>query len=88
MVRLRLQRVGRKGAPSYRIVAAESRAPRGGAFIEILGNYNPLVEPPTLAIDEEKALKWLKVGAQPSDTVKNLLQKQGILDKFISEKKQ
>ena len=88
MVRLRLQRVGRRGAPSYRIVAADSRAPRGGSFVEILGHYNPLTETPTLVIDEEKALKWLRVGAQPSDTVKNMLRKQGILDKFNSEKKQ
>lgn len=87
MVRLRLQRVGRRNKPSYRIVAAEARAPRGGAFIEIVGQYNPLVEPAAVVIDEEKALKWLRVGAQPSETVKSLLQKQGILEKFSLEKK-
>ena len=88
MVRLRLQRVGRRHQPSYRIVAAESKAPRDGAFVEILGHYDPLAAPPTVVIDEEKALKWLKNGAQPSETVRNLLQKQGIWDKFNSEKKQ
>jgi small subunit ribosomal protein S16 len=88
MVRLRLQRVGRRNQPSYRIVVADSRSPRDGAFVEILGHYNPRVEPATVVIDEDKALKWLKVGAQPSATVSSLLQKQGILEKFNSEKKQ
>ena len=88
MVRLRLQRVGRRNRPSYRIVAADSHAPVGGAFIEILGHYDPLVEPMTFAIDQDKALRWLKLGAQPSATVKGLLKRQGILDKFTSEKAQ
>ncbi len=88
MVRLRLQRTGRRNRPSYRIVAADSRAPRDGAFIEILGHYNPLTDPASVAISEDKALKWLKVGARPTATVINLLRKQGIWDKFEAEKKQ
>ena len=87
MVRLRLQRVGRRNRPSYRIVAADSRAPRDGAFIEIVGHYDPLPEPATVVINEEKALKWPRVGAQPSETVNSLLRRQGILDKFNAEKK-
>ena len=82
MVRLRLQRVGRRNRPSYRIVAADSRAPRDGIFIEVIGHYNPLTEPATVVINEEKALKWLKRGAQPTKTVSSLLRKQGILEKF------
>lgn len=88
MVRLRLQRTGRRNRPSYRIVAAESRAPRDGAFIEILGHYDPLPDQATVVIDEDKALKWLRVGAKPTETVTNLLRKQGVWDKFESEKKQ
>jgi small subunit ribosomal protein S16 len=88
MVRLRLQRTGRKKRPSYRIVAADSRAPRDGAFLEIIGHYDALTDPVTLVIDEEKALKWLKTGAQSSATVTSLLRKQGIWDKFESGKKQ
>ncbi len=87
MVRLRLQRTGRKKRPSYRIVAADSRAPRDGAFLEIIGHYDTLTDPPTVVIDEDKALKWLKEGAKSSPTVTSLLQKQGVLDKFESEKK-
>ena len=86
MVRLRLQRTGRKKRPSYRIVAADSRAPRDGSFIEIIGHYDSLQEPPTVVIDQEKALKWLKNGAKASETVTSLLRKEGILDKFDSEK--
>ena len=88
MVRLRLQRVSRRNSPSYRIVAADSRSPRDGAFVEILGHYDPLPETPTVVIDEDKALKWLRVGAQPSETVASLLKRQGVLDKFGSERKQ
>ena len=86
MVRLRLQRTGRKKRPSYRIVAADSRAPRDGAFLEIIGHYDTLTDPATVKIEEEKALKWLKQGAKSSATVTSLLEKQGILDKFKSEK--
>lgn len=88
MVKLRLQRVGRGHRPSYRIVAADSRAPRDGAFVEIIGHYNPLTDPATVIIDEEKALVWLRTGAQATATVASLLRKQGVLDKFESEKKQ
>jgi small subunit ribosomal protein S16 len=86
MVKIRLQRLGRKKRPFYRVVAADSRAPRDGAFIEIIGHYNPLTDPATVVIDEEKALKWLRCGAQPTETVASLLKKQGILDKFATEK--
>ncbi len=86
MLRLRLQRTGRKKRPSYRIVAAESRAPRDGAFIEIIGHYNTLDDPATIVIDEEKALKWLRKGATASATVADLLKKQGVLAKYESEK--
>lgn len=87
MVRLRLQRVGRRNRPSYRIVAADSRAPRDGKFIEVIGHYNPLTEPAQVVINEEKALKWLRVGAQPTETVGSLLRRQGIMEKFEAEKK-
>jgi len=86
MVRLRLQRTGRKKRPSYRIVAADSRAPRDGAFIEILGHYDTLTDPPNIVIDEAKVLKWLREGAKASETVSGLLRRQGILDKFEAEK--
>ena len=82
MVKLRLRRVGAKHKPMYRVVVADSRAPRDGAFIEIIGHYNPLAGPEAFAIDEEKALKWLKQGAQPTETVLRLLLKSGIMDKF------
>lgn len=81
-VKIRLKRMGAKKAPFYRVVVADARAPRDGRFIEELGYYNPLTQPATVKIDEEKALKWLNTGAQPSETVKNLLKKEGILEKF------
>jgi small subunit ribosomal protein S16 len=84
MVRIRLQRRGRKKKPSYRVVVADSRAPRDGAFIEIIGHYDPLTDPATVEIDEEKALKWLRQGAKPSETVAGLLKRQGITDKLSS----
>lgn len=86
MVRIRLQRMGRKKRPFYRVVAADSRAPRDGTFLDIIGHYNPLTEPATVVIDEEKALKWLRHGAQPTETAASLLKKLGILDKFAAEK--
>ena len=85
-VRIRLQRHGRKKRPFYRLVAADARAQRDGAFLERLGHYNPLTDPADVVIDEEKALKWLRRGAQPSDTAKRLLSKSGILMKFEYEK--
>ncbi|MFC1998184.1 30S ribosomal protein S16 [Chloroflexota bacterium] len=82
MVKIRLTRTGAKKKPSYRIVAADSRAPRDGAFLEILGHYDPKTEPETVVIDEEKALKWLKNGAQSTKGTSRLLVKMGIMDKF------
>lgn len=81
-VKIRLKRMGVKKSPFYRIVVADSRSPRDGRFIETIGTYNPLTEPAEIKINEELALKWLQNGAKPSDTVRNLLSKQGILEKF------
>ncbi len=79
MVKIRLKRMGAHKKPFYRVVVADSRAPRDGKFIEELGYYNPLVEPPVIKIDEEKASKWLSTGAQPTDVVKALFKKTGII---------
>ena len=81
-VKLRLMRMGKKKQPTYRIVAADSRSPRNGRFIEIVGTYQPRLEPSGVAIDNEKAIKWLRNGAQPTDTVRNLLSKQGVMLAF------
>lgn len=81
-VKIRLKRMGAKKAPFYRIVVADSRAPRDGKFIEQLGYYNPTTEPKIVKIDEEKAVKWVKNGAQPSDTVKRLFEKAGVNEKL------
>ena len=81
MVRIRLRRTGAKKKPSYRVVVADSRAPGQGAFIENIGHYNPRVQPPVIVINEEKAIKWLRQGAQPSDRVTLLLKGLGILEK-------
>ena len=85
-VKLRLKRMGAKQRPFYRIVAADSRSPRDGKFIEVVGTYQPIYEENNVNIDEEKALKWLNNGAQPTDTVKSLLSKTGIWAKYKSEK--
>jgi small subunit ribosomal protein S16 len=82
MLRIRLRRVGGKKQPSYRLVIADVRAARNGAFVDIVGHYNPRTNPETIVIKEEKALYWLKQGAQPSDTTARLLGKAGILEKF------
>ncbi len=82
MVKIRLRRVGAKHRPIYRVVIADSHSARDGAFIETIGHYNPLTSPSSIDINEEKALKWLNCGAQPTDTVRSLLHKLGILDKF------
>jgi small subunit ribosomal protein S16 len=82
MVKLRLRRVGAKKQPSYRIVATDSRAPRDGRFIEVIGFYNPRTEPETVQIKEDRALHWLSVGAQTTDAVTRLLKKMGTLDRF------
>ena len=78
--------MGAKKRPFYRIVVADARAPRDGRFIEILGNYDPTKEPAVINLDEEKALTWLGQGAQPTDTVKSILSKQGIMRKFAEAK--
>ena len=78
-VKIRLRRMGGKKAPFYRVVVADSRYPRDGRFIEEIGYYNPLTEPAEVKIDAEKAQKWMKNGAQPTDTVKALLKKNGVL---------
>lgn len=85
-VKIRLKRVGKTKAPSYRVVVADSRSPRDGRIIENLGWYNPLVEPSAIQIDAEKALNWLKEGAQPTDSVTSLLKRTGILDRFEQSK--
>lgn len=77
-VKLRLKRMGKKKQPIYKVVAADSRSPRDGKFLEAIGSYNPLREPHAVEIKEERALYWLKVGAQPTDTVRSLLRQQGI----------
>lgn len=85
-VKLRLKRMGAKKKPFYRVVAADARSPRDGKFIELVGTYNPVKEPAEVKIDEEIALKWLRNGAEPTDTVRDLLKKQGIMEKFHNER--
>lgn len=87
-VKIRLKRMGSKRKPFYRIVVADSRFPRDGRSIEQLGFYNPVAEPIELKIDEEKAIDWMTKGAKPSDTVRNLFSKQGIMKKFHDQKNQ
>ena len=79
-VKIRLRRMGAKKAPFYRIVVADARYPRDGRFIEEIGYYNPMTEPSTVKVDAEKAKQWIANGAQPTDTVKNLLKKSGAID--------
>ncbi len=79
-VKMRLRRLGAKKAPFYRVIVADSRSPRDGRFIEEIGYYNPLTNPAEIKIDAEKAKKWLSNGAQPTETVKSLLKKSGIVD--------
>ncbi len=86
-VKLRLKRMGKKRQPIYKVVAADVRAPRDGKFIEAIGLYNPKTEPTTVEIDEERALYWLGVGAKPTETVKHLLSREGILLKKELTKK-
>ncbi|MFO7887493.1 MAG: 30S ribosomal protein S16 [Eubacteriales bacterium] len=80
-VKIRLKRMGAKKTPFYRVVIADSRAPRDGKFIEEIGHYNPLTDPKEIKIDNEKALEWIGKGAQPTDTVRILLRKNGAFDK-------
>ena len=85
-VRIRLQRFGRKHRPFYRIVVADSRTARDGKFIEKLGHYDPIAEPAEITVNEARALYWLQVGAQPSDTVKSILSEVGIWTEFMNQK--
>ncbi len=78
-VKIRLRRMGAKKAPFYRIVVADSRYPRNGRFIEEIGYYDPMKEPAVLSVDNEKAAQWIKNGAQPTDTVKDLLKRSGAI---------
>ena len=87
-VKLRLKRMGSKQKPFYRIVAADSRSPRDGRFIETVGTYNPIVKENNVTVDEEKVAKWISNGAQPTDTVKSLLTKNGIWSKIKNNKKE
>jgi len=83
-VKLRLTRVGKTKQPTYRIVAADSRSPRDGRFLEIVGHYNPRTEPSVISIDNDKAVKWLRQGAQPTDRVRKLLEASGAWAQFNS----
>lgn len=85
-VKIRFRRMGSKRNPFYRVVVADSRSPRDGRSIEQIGTYNPVSEPVSLKIDEEKALDWMLKGAKPSDTVRNLFSTQGIMQKFHDAK--
>ena len=84
MLRIRLRRVGKKGKPSYRIVVADSAAPRDGAFVEWIGQYDPMVDPPAVVLKQDRAIAWLSKGAQPSDAVKRIFDWDGIYDKLNS----
>ncbi len=86
MLKIRLKRMGAKKAPFYRVVVADSRSPRDGRFVDQIGTYNPLTTPAEIKIDEEAAQKWLNNGAQPTDTVKNLFSKAGIMEKYHNSK--
>ena len=86
--KIRLTRMGAKKAPFYRIVVADSRARRDGAFIDIIGTYDPNTNPATINIDTELAVKWINNGAQPTDTVRSLLSQAGVMKKFADSKKE
>jgi small subunit ribosomal protein S16 len=86
-VKIRLKRLGAKKSPFYRIVVADSRSPRDGRSIETLGQYDSTVEPAVIKVDEDKALAWLQKGAQPTDTVKTLLSKTGVMQKWDEMKR-
>ena len=87
-VRIRLKRLGAKKRPFYRVVVADQRSPRDGRFIENIGRYQPMDDPSLIEIDEDRALHWLRVGAQPSNTVRVLMTKVGIWDRFTAERPQ
>jgi small subunit ribosomal protein S16 len=85
-VKIRLKRMGAKKSPFYRIVVADERSPRDGRFIESVGTYDSTVDPAVINIDEEKVMDWMKKGAQPTDTVRSMLSKRGLMTKFAQEK--
>ena len=85
MLKIRLRRTGARNQPSFRVVVADSRAARNGAFVDYLGHYNPRTEPPTIVIDEEKARKWISQGAQPSDSVRQLLRTLSTMERDETE---
>jgi small subunit ribosomal protein S16 len=87
VVRIRLLRTGKRKQPNYRVVVSDQRSARDGRFIEIIGQYNPLTDPSTISIDEERALRWLGQGAQPSESVTALLKRAGIWQKHKATKK-
>ena len=84
MLRIRLRRVGKKGKPSYRIVVADSTAPRDGAYLEWIGNYDPMADPPVFNLKEDRAARWLSEGAQPSDAVARILDKSGLMERALA----
>ena len=85
MLRIRLRRVGKKGHPSYRIVVAESSAPRDGAYVEWIGNYDPMADPPAVTLKADRAAEWLSKGAQPSDAVLRIFQWNGLLERTAEQ---
>ena len=85
-VKIRLTRLGAKKKPFYRIIVADSHSPRNGRFIEIIGNYDPTKEPAVVNVEEEKAIDWMMKGAQPTDTVRSLLSKKGVMAKYDAAK--
>lgn len=85
-VKIRLMRVGKKKQPTYRVVVADARAPRDGRFIEIIGHYGPRQEPSLVEIDDERALDWLRKGAQPTESVQKLLTIAGVWERYCSER--
>ena len=87
MVKIRLRRMGAKKRPFYRLVVADARSPRDGRFIEQLGYYDPLTEPATVKIDEEKVARWLAQGAQPSEAARTLLKREGVLERYAATRK-
>lgn len=86
MVRIRLRRVGKRKAPHYRVVVADQRSPRDGRFIEVIGQYNPLSNPSEITLDADKALEWLRKGAEPSGSVVALLKRTGVWSTFVADK--
>ncbi len=85
MLRIRLRRIGAKKKPSYRIVVADSKSPRDGRDVDQVGHYNPLTDPPTVTLDEEKVTKWLRSGAQPSEPVQGMLRRSGVLERLKAQ---